>query len=164
MDSYQAIPSQNRRAPFFGILSRGSWTGAKCLQLLVVEKKFLIRLDWPYESLLSWSRLKEQNKHPKKSNTRIFFCPPLAHPLRILCVCIFLHFKEKTQPEHKEFRRSKAPKKVNSGMEFLVKSLCLGVFFGLEECHVWHLTKLLTISETFFIFLRKKPCLCATFC
>ena len=29
----------------------------------------------------------------------------------LLCVCIFLHFKEKTQPEHKEFRGLKAPKK-----------------------------------------------------
>ena len=48
----------------------------------------------------------------------------------------FLYFEGKTQPENKEFRGLKAPKKggFRHGI-FWAKSLCLGVFFGPEPNH-----------------------------
>ena len=52
----------------------------------------------------------------KRKNTQrnltqwLCFCPPRP-PSKFFCVWFFLHFKEKTQPEHKEFRGLKAPKK-----------------------------------------------------
>ena len=54
---------------------------------------------------------KKKKKHPKKSNTKIFCLPPLALPSKFFVFALFLHFEEKTQPEHKEFRGLKAPNK-----------------------------------------------------
>ena len=71
----------------------------------------------------------KERKKTQRNLTDILL-PPLAPPSKFSVFAFFLHFKEKTQPEHKEFRGLKAPKKVDSGMGFLVKSLCLGVFFG----------------------------------
>ena len=73
---------------------------------------------------------KEREKTSKKPHTMIFFSATLGPLQDSLCLRFFLHFEEKTQPEHKEFRGLKAPEKVDSGMGFSVKSLCLGVFFG----------------------------------
>ena len=87
----------------------------------------------PYQSLRAapLQKLKSEKKNTQRNPTQRFFPP--RPPSKFFVFASFLHFKEETQPEHKEFWRLKAPKKVNSGMGFLVKSLCLGVLFGLEK-------------------------------
>ena len=42
---------------------------------------------------------------------------------------LFLHFKEETQPEHKEFRRLKAPKKGECGHGILGEIFVFGCLF-----------------------------------
>ena len=83
------------------------------------------------------SDFRERKTHPKKSNTKICFLPT-SPPFKILCVCVFPTFQREKQPEHKEFQGLKAPSKVDSGMGFLVKSLCLGVFSALKICGICH--------------------------
>ena len=60
--------------------------------------------------------IQRAKKKPNKSNTKIFVLPPsffqpLSQPFQILCVYIFVTFQRETQPEHKEIRGLKAPKK-----------------------------------------------------
>ena len=73
-------------------------------------------------------RFRERKEHPKKSNTEIFFLAPLS-PFKFYLFAFFLHFKEKNSPNTRNFRGRRPLKKVDSGMAFLVKSLCLGVSF-----------------------------------
>ena len=91
--------------------------------------------------------LKERKKHPKKSNTKIFFCPPPPPPVKIFCVCIsYLHFKQKTQPEHKEFRGLKAPKK--GGFRHRI----------LGEIFVFWMSFFPTVTAFSFFFLTSESC------
>ena len=64
----------------------------------------------------------------------MFFAPPPL-PLKTLCVCIFWHVNEKNSLNTKSFRGWRPLKNVDSGMRFLVKSLCLGVF-SFRPCNV----------------------------
>ena len=68
-------------------------------------------------------------KHPKKSNTKIFFRPPHRPPSKIFVFAFFLYFKEKTQHEHKEFRGLKAPKKGGFGHGILGEIFVFGCPF-----------------------------------
>ena len=77
------------------------------------EKGFSEAVSWTVLTGAGATRVKERKKHPKKSKHKDFFCPPPSPPFKVLCVCIFLHFKEKTQPEHKEFRKLKSPNAQN---------------------------------------------------
>ena len=73
----------------------------------------------------------EKQKKTKQANTKIFFCPSRP-PFKNLCVCDFLHFKEKTQPEHKEFRGLKAPKKGGFRHGILGEIFVFGCFSALK--------------------------------
>ena len=86
----------------------------------------------PRNRLARFKPLIKSEKNTQRNLTQRFFSAPPSPPSEFFVFAFFLYFKEKTQHEHKEFRGLKAPKKVDSGMGFLVKSLCLGVFFGLE--------------------------------
>ena len=53
----------------------------------------------------------KSEKNTQRNLTQRFFSPPPRPPSKFFVFAFFLHFKEKTQPEHKEFPGLKAPKK-----------------------------------------------------
>ena len=87
---------------------------------------------WLWDGCGRSSTKERKKKHPKKSNTKFFFSAPLAPPQNSSCLHFSYISKRKHSPNTKNFGGWRPLKKVNSGMGFLVKYLCLGVFFGLD--------------------------------
>ena len=54
--------------------------------------------------------IESEKRHPKKSNTKICFCP-LPPLQKFFVFAFFIHCQEKKQPEHKEFQGLKDPKR-----------------------------------------------------
>ena len=86
----------------------------------------------PVSPLLPLTSIKNEKKKNTQRNLtqRFFFFPPPRPPSKFFVFAFFLDFKEETQPEHKEFRRLKAPKKGEFGHGTLGEIFVFGCLFS----------------------------------
>ena len=74
----------------------------------------------------------ESKKTPKEIQHKdLFLCQPLP-PSKFFVFAFFSYISRRKQPNTKNFRGSRPLKQLDSGMGFLVNSLCLGVFSALN--------------------------------
>ena len=116
-------------ADFAGLPSNRVLTQKPFKGVIIPWALFPNNAKWWFSSRMIWGFLESEKK--RNPTQRFVFCPP-DPPSRFFVFAFFLHFEEKNSPNTKNFWGSRPLQKVDSGMGFLVKSLCLGVFLALN--------------------------------